>query len=179
MKKRKYLIVYLVIGGCLGLLLPFVIYPRPYKQQVLNYSELYGVDPAIVYAIIKAESRYDTDAISRSGAKGLMQIMDKTGEWVAQEIGLVDYANDRLFKPDVNIQIGCWYIAKLLKQYDGDLELALAAYNAGSGHVARWRSNLAYSLDGKHLHTIPFKETEKYINKVKRYYTFYKCLYGD
>ncbi len=177
MRRKKYGIIGLVVVAYFILRLPFLLYPRPYHELVETYAKHYEIDTAVVYSVMKVESKHNTQAISRSGAKGLMQIMDQTGAWGAQEIGIVAYENNMLFKPEVNIQIGCWYIAKLLRQYEGDLEVALAAYNAGSGHVAKWRSNPAYSQDGKHLHTIPFKETRLYVQKVKWHYTFYKWLY--
>lgn len=153
-------------------------YPRYYKALVLKYARYYEVDPAIIHAMMKVESKCNSNAISYSGAKGLMQIMDRTGKWGAEQVGIEHYDNDMLFIPEVNIQIGCWYISKLLKQYEGDIDIALAAYNAGSGNVAQWRNNPKYSLDGKTLHTIPFKETKDYVVKVKRSYKIYRFLYG-
>lgn len=155
----------------------YLLYPREYRQVVSEVSENYGLDPLFVYAIIRTESKFDAQAISRSGAKGLMQIMDTTGNWGAELCDIKNYSSDKLFDPRINIQIGCWYIDKLIKQYDGNIEMALAAYNAGSGNVAKWRSNTAYSSDGKTIHTIPFRETDNYVKRVKFVYAIYKLLY--
>ena len=165
------LIICILIGGL------FLSYRRPYKDIVQSYSEQYGIDANLVYAVIKTESGYDPLAISKSGAKGLMQIMNRTGTWGAEECDISDYANERLFEPSINIQIGTWYLARLFKQYEGNLQLVLAAYNAGTGNVAKWRSNTLYSSDGDVLHTIPFKETQKYIQKVNFHYEVYNLLY--
>ncbi|MGL6174266.1 MAG: lytic transglycosylase domain-containing protein [Cellulosilyticaceae bacterium] len=154
-------------------------YPRLYREQVEVMSKKYEVDPLFIYAIIKTESKFNTSAISRSGAKGLMQIMDGTGQWGAEMCEIQDYTTEKLFDPWINIQIGCWYISKLLDQYQGNIDLALAAYNAGSGNVARWRANTNYSSDGKNIHTIPFKETDNYLKRVKKNYILYKELYAD
>lgn len=170
-------LVYSVLILCVLVGSLFIIYRRPYEELVKSYSQQYDVDEALVYAVMKAESGFDPMAISKSGAKGLMQIMNKTGSWGAEVCKIPDYSNDRLFEPGINIQIGTWYLAKLTKQYEGNLQLILAAYNAGTGNVAKWRSNTLYSSDGNALHTIPFKETHKYIQKVNFYYTIYRMLY--
>ncbi len=155
------------------------LYPKAYQAIVYHYANQYEVDPLLVYAIIRTESRYNANAVSRSGAKGLMQIMDRTGAWGAKQIQMDNYSHDILFKPEVNVQIGCWYISKLLEQYQGDLETALAAYNAGTGNVAKWRSDTRYSSDGQRIDHIPFKETELYVERVLFHYKVYKCLYRD
>ena len=67
-----------------------------------------------------------------------MQITDKTGQWAAKELGIKDYSDEKLYDPEINIQIGCWYINKLLNQFE-DVETSLAAYNAGSGNVSKWQ----------------------------------------
>jgi soluble lytic murein transglycosylase len=157
----------------------YSLYPQRYKEIVYEYAKRYDVDPFLVYAIMKVESKYDTLAISRSGAKGLMQIMDKTGAWGASQVSIKDYTHDVLFKPEVNVQIGCWYISKLIRQYEGNMSMALAAYNAGTGNIAKWCHDPKYSLDGKTLYEIPFKETRAYVQKVKWHYTMYKVLYRD
>lgn len=165
----------LILGVLIGSL--FVMYRRPYHEVVRTYSDQYGVDELLIYAVMKTESGHDPMAISKSGAKGLMQIMNRTGNWGAEVCKILDYSSDRLFEPDINIQIGTWYLAKLMKQYNGNLQLVLAAYNAGTGNVAKWRSNTLYSSDGYTLHTIPFKETQKYIQRVNLHYTIYRMLY--
>lgn len=180
MKVRRYLRVFIcvVLLGCLSIGGLFFIYPKPYLEEVEKYSTLYGVDPLLVYSVMKAESGYDPNAISRSGAKGLMQIMNQTGSWGAKECNISSYSNEKLFEPSINIQIGSWYLAKLINQYEGNLDLVLTAYNAGTGNVAKWRTSTQYSEDGRTLHTIPFKETRSYVKKVSFHYALYRLLYN-
>lgn len=154
------------------------IFPQKYSNYVEKYSAEYGLNKYFVYSIIKAESNFDAQALSPRNAKGLMQILDSTGEWAAKKIKIENFDNSMLLEPETNIRIGCWYISKLLNQYDQNAELALTAYNAGSGNVAKWLNDLDISSNGKTLDRIPFEETDKYVKKIKRYNYIYKKLYG-
>ncbi len=120
---------------------------------VIQTSSRHQVDPALVKAIIMAESGYNTRAISQKGAKGLMQLMPAT----AQALGVED-----IFNPKQNISGGVRYFKQLVTQFDGDVELALAAYNAGSSNVRHYQG------------IPPFKATQYYIKKVFKYYRIYK-----
>ncbi|OON96881.1 MAG: lytic transglycosylase [Candidatus Epulonipiscium fishelsonii] len=173
---KKYFIS-TIIFVLLSFAIAFKIYPTPYREWVDYVSAYYEVDPLFVYAIIQTESNFDKNALSRSGAKGLMQIMDKTGKWGAEECGYENFKPHMLFDPETNIHIGTWYISKLIRQYEGNLDTALIAYNAGSGNVAKWKANTKYSKDGKTIKNIPFKETEEYVKKVQIHYKIYKLLY--
>ncbi len=126
---------------------------RLYQPIILRAANRYEVDPAIVKAIILAESSYNPKAVSKSGAKGLMQLMPKT----AREMGVKD-----IFNPEHNINGGVRYYKKLLNQFNGDVKLALAAYNAGLRKVR------------EHNGIPPYKATHYYIQKVFEYYQHYK-----
>ena len=126
---------------------------RLFQPIVLKAANRYKVDPAMVMAIIMAESSYNPKAISKKGAKGLMQLMPTT----ARSLGVKDS-----FNPEHNINAGVRYFKKLLNQFDGDVELALAAYNAGSRKVR------------EHRGIPPFRATKYYIKKVIKYYRYYK-----
>ncbi|NLX71221.1 MAG: lytic transglycosylase domain-containing protein [Clostridiales bacterium] len=152
------------------------MYPLRYKEIVLRYSSVYELDPYLVFAVIWVESKFDKMATSRKDARGLMQIVPSTGSWAAEKLGIEGYDDDSLYNPDINIQIGCWYINNLQKQF-GDMNLALAAYNGGSGNVRKWLKDTRYSKDGKTLDDIPFNETKNFVNKVWRAYNRYKQLY--
>lgn len=154
------------------------LYPINYKEQIANYSEKYDIDPFLVAAIIRVESKFNKNALSPKGARGLMQIIAVTGRWAADEIGILEYKDELLYDPEVNIEIGCWYINKLNAQFDNNLELVLAAYNGGSGNVVKWLNNSEYSDDGNSLKHIPFKETELYLKKVMKSYDIYLKLYA-
>lgn len=151
-----------------------LIYPKKYSIYVEKYSKEYDLDENLVYSVIKAESKFDKDAISRKGAKGLMQISDITRDWAIEELDLGDID---IFDPETNIRIGCWYLRKLFKQF-GELDLVIAAYNGGSGNVRQWLGNEEYSKDGK-LFNIPFPETSNYVVKVNKNYEKYKMLYNE
>ncbi len=181
--KRKMFIYLLIIGIIAGAVYSGVRlirfrYPLEYSDIVEKYSEQYDLDPYLVLAVINVESRFRHDAVSHKNARGLMQITVKTGEWIAGELRIDDYSVDKLFDPEINIMIGCWYLSALYQQF-GDLDLMLAAYNAGSGNVSQWLRNGKYSPDGKRLDNIPFKETEQYLVKVKNTQDMYKRLYKN
>jgi soluble lytic murein transglycosylase len=153
------------------------LYPIKYSEYVEKYSLEYKLDKNLVYSVIKAESGFDPKAVSKSNAKGLMQILDSTGKWAAEKIKIKDFESSMLLEPQTNIRIGCWYIAKLLSQYDQNIDLALAAYNAGSGNVSKWLKDTGVSKDGKTLDNIPFEETREYVSKINKYNKMYKKLY--
>ena len=92
-------------------------------------------------------------------------------------MGLENYEKEDLFDPKLNIEIGTWYLEKLEREFDGDWDNILAAYNGGSGNVNKWLKDEEYSKDGKTLDKIPFKETENYVKKVKADYDSYKKIY--
>lgn len=158
-------------------IMPQILYPREYSDQVDKYSEKYGADKYLIYAIIKTESNFDKDAVSPKKAMGLMQVTEVTGEWAAEKIGINDFTEDMLFDPDTNIEIGCWYISKLLCQF-GSCDTAIAAYNAGSGNVSKWLENNKLSSDGLNLAAIPYSETENYVKKIKKTRKIYEYLYS-
>lgn len=148
-------------------------YPMEYEAEVRRACEKYDLDPCLVFAVIRTESFFTPDAVSGAGAQGLMQIMPETGEWIAWRQGK-EYDESRIFEPDYNIDLGCWLLSFLLEKYNGDVELAAAAYNAGHSAVNRWLDDPKY-YDGKNL-TIPYEETENYVKKVKDAYEKYQFL---
>lgn len=152
------------------------MYPLKYREMVEKYSEMYGLDPLLVMSVIRVESMFRPDAVSPKNAVGLMQIMPGTGKWAADKLKLEGYSDNKLFDPDTNIHIGCWYLAMLHKEF-GNTDVALAAYNAGSGNVSQWLSDGRYSKTGVTLDIIPFRETESYVKKVKESFKIYKKLY--
>lgn len=154
------------------------LFPKNYSSLVKKYAAEYGLEENLIYSVIKVESNFNSDAISNKNARGLMQISEATGEWGAKELEISDYSKELLFEPEINIRIGCWYLNKLISQYDGNIATALAAYNAGSGNVGNWLTDTSYSHDGISLHSIPFYETDIYTAKVLRYKKVYDSLYN-
>lgn len=173
---KSKIFIMLVIGIVFISVSIAAFYPIVYKDIVNKYSEEYELDPFLVLSVIKRESSFDEKAISKKDAKGLMQISDKTGQWAAESLNIENYSNDSLYDPETNIRIGSWYLNKLIKQF-GDIELALTAYNAGSGNVQSWLKDKNYSDDGKSLVYIPFNETREYISKVQKSYEIYSIIY--
>ncbi len=147
------------------------LFPTPYGEEISAAAEKNDLPPALLYGLIKAESAFDPMAESAKGAKGLMQLMDKTAEECAEKSGapLTD-----IFSPEENISLGAYYLASLLTMYDGNVPCALAAYNAGRGRVDAWLENPEYSEDGKTLLKIPFPETDRYVKKVLLYTKIYE-----
>jgi soluble lytic murein transglycosylase-like protein len=129
----------------------------PYHSIILQAADHHGVDPALIRAIIMAESSYNPNAVSRSGAKGLMQLMPRT----ARALGVKDILN-----PENNINGGTKYLRQMLDRFNGDVKLALAAYNAGSRYVKKYKD------------IPPFKETQTYVKKVLNYYKAYRKEMG-
>lgn len=154
-----------------------MLYPVPYEEIVGEQAEAYGLDPALVYAVMRAESSFRPEAVSNKGAYGLMQITEPTFEWLQTKMDDGQtYTTDDLCQPEVNIRYGCKLLSILLSQYEST-ETALCAYNAGMGRVGEWLSDEAYSSDGATLHTIPFPETKNYVAAVMSNYDVYHELY--
>ncbi|ONI43363.1 lytic transglycosylase [Candidatus Epulonipiscioides gigas] len=176
--KCKFIVgIGLLVGIISAIFTAYKLYPRPHFEYVKDVANLYDLDPLLIYSIIQTETHFDHLAVSRSGASGFMQIMEPTGRWIATELEIEDYEKKDLFNPYINIRMGSWYIARLIKNYKGNLNTALMAYNAGSGNVAKWLGDTRYSNDGKIIHTIPFKETKEYVEKVNFHYFVYDFLY--
>ncbi len=155
-------------------------YPQDYLQSVQTYSQQYGVEESLVFAVIKTESGFDEQAQSSVGAMGLMQMMPDTFTYVQKmHDGEVLYSSDKLYNPDISIKYGTYYLSYLLEHYKGDEKLAVAAYNAGVTNVDNWLKDNNYSQNGKDLDNIPFEETEEYVEKVEKTQGVYETLYYD
>jgi len=150
------------------------LYKKDYSEYVSKYSQEYNVDENLIYAIIKAESNFEADAVSVKNAQGLMQLIYSTAEDVARRNG-IELTEENILYPEINIKIGTYYISTLLERYEC-LEVALAAYNAGSGNIDKWIDNGTIKADGSDIENIPFKETNTYVRKIMRDYKIYSEL---
>lgn len=168
------LIILLVIFSVIA-----IFYPLDYTDYINKYSKEYDIDPLLVSAIINVESKYNKDAISSKDARGLMQIGPITGKWAGEELNIANYNPNMLFIPETNIRIGIWYLSVLRNEFGDNLDLILAAYNAGSGNVQDWLRNELYSEDGINLDNIPFKETADYVVKVRLNLKIYNIFYNN
>lgn len=152
-------------------------YPLRYRPILFSRAEEFGLSPYLVAAVIRTESGFKPDAKSSQGARGLMQIMPETGEWVARQMGL-KYDPKLLDDPDYNVRLGCWYLAMLRREFAGDDVLALAAYNGGRANVEQWLNSHQWTGEHATLEQIPFKETRLYVGKVMRDYRRYERIYA-
>jgi len=176
-KRRVAASVIIVCAAVLFFIGLGALYPVKYLDIIENTSERFGLQPAFICAVIHAESRFKRDAVSAKGAGGLMQIMETTAEWAAEELKLTDFESNDIFEPETNILIGCWYLNRLFNQFGGGPDVVLAAYNAGSGNVSNWLKSPEYSDDGRTLKHIPFGETRGYIQKVNGNLKIYELLF--
>ena len=158
-----FALIFFFAGAVVSICL-FNPYPLKYKDEIIAAAGEYNINPAVVAALINAESGFDKDAVSRHGAVGLMQIMPTTAAWVCGQMGN-EYNKNLLTDPQTNIQIGTYYLNYLLQKFVA-LETALAAYNAGEGNVLLWLENPKYSPDNISLSTTPFRETNAYVQKI-------------
>lgn len=154
-------------------------HPLYYADTITAYADAQELDPALVAAVILCESSYDPKAESRLGARGLMQLMPDTAEWVAYKLGEdgADYSFDNLYDPQTNIRFGTWYLGYLSRRFNGDATKIVCAYHAGQGNVDSWLKNPQYSSDGVTLDVIPTQDTATYASRVLRARDIYRKYY--
>ncbi len=149
-------------------------YPQKYSEYVEKYAKEFNLEKELIYAMIKAESNFKEEAISNKQALGLMQILESTAYEVADELQ-IEITKEQILNPETNICLGAKYLSNLIKKYQ-NIELAVAAYNAGIGNVDNWINNKTIQKDGANIENIPFKETNNYVRKILRDYKIYKKL---
>jgi soluble lytic murein transglycosylase len=152
-------------------------FPTPFREQVLARAKQTGLDPAVVYGLIRQESRFIMDARSGVGASGLMQLMPATARWTAKQVGMAwspSLINDR----DVNLLLGNTYLRRVLDDFGGSLAMATAAYNAGPGRPRRWREGATVEA-AAWAENIPFNETRDYVKKVLSNSVYYSAVLGQ
>lgn len=151
-------------------------YPRAYEEYVQQYSDEFGIDPNMVFAIIKTESDFEPDATSKVGARGLMQLMEDTFHWVQTKLSDPETDFDDMYDPQSNIRYGSYLIGYLYREF-GRYDTAIAAYHAGRTATANWLANPEYSKDGQKLDRIPISDTGHYVDKVMKCYQMYEKIY--
>lgn len=150
-------------------------YPRAFEQEVTTFSKEYNVDPLLIWAVMRTESTYRADVLSHSGAIGLMQIMPATGQDIAGRLK-VTVTDEDLKKPEVNVRFGAYYIGAMIRQFEGDWDRALAAYNGGPGNVRKWSRDPFVKKQEDFPTVIPYEESREYITKVMDAYHHYKWM---
>jgi soluble lytic murein transglycosylase len=153
-----------------------LIYPLPYAASLERYAARANVDPMLAAGIIRQESIFQRDAVSRAGAVGLMQILPVTGRQLARQLR-VGYARARLTEPEYNLRLGTVYLAQMIARH-GSVERALAAYNAGPDRLVLWQAERTYEEPAEFVQSIPFTETREYVQIVLRNAELYRRLYG-
>jgi soluble lytic murein transglycosylase len=147
---------------------------------VARAARIYGLDPDLLFAVMRVESVYQRRIISHAGAIGLMQIMPRTGRLIADKLGQRAMTATDLLDPRTNIEFSAWYFSSLLNRMDGRLPLAIASYNGGPHNVRAWIRHYGthVPLDA-FLERIPFTETKRYVRRVLGYYSSYKAQRGQ
>ncbi|TAE58740.1 MAG: tail length tape measure protein [Nostocales cyanobacterium] len=152
-------------------------YPFPYFQEIKQWSNQRKLNPLLVTALMRQESRFQPKIKSVVGATGLMQVMPATAEWIAPQIGM-NMKDLDLENPNDNIMLGTWYLDHTHQQYSNNSMLAIASYNAGPGNVARWLQTIPKQDPDEFVEEIPFGETRNYVRLVFGNYWNYLRLYN-
>lgn len=148
------------------------VYPLKYADYIKTYSSKYNVDPALVAAVIFQESRFNPNARSGAGAQGLMQFMPGTAATMAKETG--HWPKYDIFDAETSVEFGAAHLRDLLIKYNGDVDQALAGYNAGTGTVDSW---LRRNIFVKVINSGSSGETVSYVRKIKKYQNVYRTMY--
>ncbi|HBY76990.1 MAG TPA: tail length tape measure protein, partial [Cyanobacteria bacterium UBA11148] len=153
----------------------YTLFPLPFIEPVVNWSQQRQLNPLLVMALIRQESRFEPEIRSIAGATGLMQVMPGTGQWIADKIQLKDY---NLKNPNDNVKLGTWYLDYTHQEYSNHSLLAVASYNAGPGNVAKWVRQYSFTDADAFIEEIPFSETKGYVEAVFENYWNYLRLYN-
>ena len=155
-------------------------YPLQYRDLIVSISGEYNLSPSLVAAVIRNESSFRPSVESSVGARGLMQLMPDTADWVAKKIRLENYQPEMLYDPETNIRLGCWYLSYLSSQFNGNPYCVVCAYHAGQGEIKTWLANPIYSTDGLTLNPDNLPDewaTKQYAGRVTRDYGIYQAKY--
>jgi soluble lytic murein transglycosylase len=156
-----------------------MLFPLPYKEDVVHNAKDRGLDPWSVAALIRQETEFNPDAHSPANAYGLMQLILPTGKTMGRAVGVPITSSHSLMNPSVNIQLGTEYLKGQLSNWDGDWTRTLAAYNAGPSRVRQWLTASNFREPAEFVESIPFNETREYVQAVLRNAEMYKTIYGE
>ncbi|MBD2100891.1 transglycosylase SLT domain-containing protein [Leptolyngbya sp. FACHB-261] len=151
------------------------LYPMQYREGITTWAQSRNLNPLLVMALIRQESRFEPNIRSSAGATGLMQVMPGTGDWIASKIGLGSYS---LSNPNDNLKLGTWYLDYTHREYSNNSMLAVASYNAGPGNVSSWVRRFGLRDADEFVESIPFSETRGYVKLVFENYWNYLRLYS-
>ena len=154
------------------------LFPRPFWEELKRDSAANRLDPHLVASLIRQESEFNPAAISPANAMGLMQLLPTIGKGMAKEMKIRHFSSDELLVADTNLRLGTRYFKHIVDHYDGQVEYALAAYNAGENRVNDWRKNGNFADVEEFVESIPFTETRDYVQAIMRNAVIYKLLYS-
>jgi soluble lytic murein transglycosylase len=154
-----------------------LLFPLPYREELVTSAKTVDLDPYLVAGLIRQESEFNPDAVSRRNAYGLTQVEPVTGRQYARQAGVLGFTNRVLFQPAINLKIGATIFRSMLDRNNGSLEQTLAAYNAGPTRAAEWRGWKTYREPAEFVEAIPFNETREYVQAVLRNADVYRRLY--
>lgn len=155
-----------------------LLYPLAPAGVLAAQARERGLDPALVAALVRQESRFRSEAVSRAGAVGLMQLMPRVGRTLAAAVHFPVWETALLRQPDVNLRLGTTHLAELIHAQP-DPARALAAYNAGASRVARWSTKRGASDPELFVERVPYVETRDYVRLIERDRALYRALYAD
>jgi soluble lytic murein transglycosylase len=187
---QRYLEVFRLLNRTIAVLSPaeirglprefwLLLYPRPFWEEIVQQAQITGLSPYLVLSIMRQESAFNPAAVSRAGARGLLQLMPATAREVATRLGLTKPTQAQLHEPQFNIVLGTDYFTTALRRFGGNMVLALAGYNAGPGRAARWRQQWPDLPMDELIEQIPIQETRLYVKFILRNLMLYELLYNN
>ncbi len=155
-----------------------LLFPMPFRRELLTYASQRNLEPHMLAALIRQESEFNPQALSRAKACGLTQVMPGTGRQLARQVGIKKFSTRMLFQPATNLQLGTYYLRSQLDNWGGQWERTLAAYNAGPNRVKEWVKWGSFEEPAEFVESIPFTETREYVQAIVRNASVYRRLYG-
>jgi len=176
---RQYLLSHppTTLGRDEGAVLRYA-YPTLYWDLVQEAAAGYAYDPRVFHGLVREESSFNPEIVSWAGARGLSQLMPATAREVARKMGIT-VTMDQLFDPKTNLTIGARYFDTLSRQWNGNLFLAVASYNAGPGNVSKWLATAGDRPTDEFVERIPIRETRHYVKRVLGTFEMYRTLYDE
>lgn len=152
-------------------------HPRAFPETMGFFTDLYGLHPEMMWSVMRVESAFNPWAISIAGARGLLQVMPKTGRLIAARTGYGEFSQEMLLEPEMSIYFGTWYMSQLIEKFNGQEPLAITSYNTGPHRIASWlerKSRIAYD---EFQEETPYREGREYTKKVLKYMLLYRWIY--
>ncbi|AEU37479.1 Lytic transglycosylase catalytic [Granulicella mallensis MP5ACTX8] len=155
-----------------------LVFPRPYWQELSSNAQINGLDPYLVASLIRQESEFNPGAVSKANAYGLMQLLPSVGKSLAKQTGNRHLTTSDLLNPSINLRLGTIDLKKSIDRYSGQIEYALAAYNAGDLPVRQWIATNDYKDIPEWVESIPYTETREYVQGILRNRELYRAVYS-